>query len=164
MGPADSDRISRVLPYSGTGAPSQRVPVRGCHPLCPRLSSRLPVRAAKGTSPGPTTPRRPRPPRFAPLSLAATRGIDISFSSCGYWDVSVPRVRPPFGVRALTARGLPHSDTPGSFRACRSPGSFAARRVLHHRAPFSVSLRSPARASPPARDPGGDISPRGDSF
>ena len=65
-----------------------------------------------------------------PLSLAATRGIDVSFSSCGYWDVSVPRVRPPFGVRALTARGLPHSDTPGSSRVCRSPGSFAARRVL----------------------------------
>ena len=28
-----------------------------------------------------------------PLSLAATYGIDISFFSCGYLDVSVPRVR-----------------------------------------------------------------------
>jgi hypothetical protein len=28
-----------------------------------------------------------------PLSLAATDGIDISFFSCGYLDVSVPRVR-----------------------------------------------------------------------
>ncbi len=28
-----------------------------------------------------------------PLSLAATYGIDVSFFSCGYLDVSVPRVR-----------------------------------------------------------------------
>src|SRR6266446_3934608 len=28
-----------------------------------------------------------------PLSLAATDGIDVSFFSCGYLDVSVPRVR-----------------------------------------------------------------------
>ena len=27
-----------------------------------------------------------------PRSLAATRGIDVSFSSSGYLDVSVPRV------------------------------------------------------------------------
>ena len=33
-------------------------------------------------------------------------------------------------MRAIQARGLPHSDTPGSIRSCRSPGSFAARRVL----------------------------------
>jgi hypothetical protein len=29
-----------------------------------------------------------------PISLAATHGIDVSFFSCGYLDVSVPRVRP----------------------------------------------------------------------
>ncbi len=42
--------------------------------------------------------RRPQPQDESwfglfPLSLAATDGIDISFFSCGYLDVSVPRVR-----------------------------------------------------------------------
>lgn len=33
-----------------------------------------------------------------PGSLAATDGIDVSFCSCGYLDVSVLRVPSPFGV------------------------------------------------------------------
>ncbi len=33
-----------------------------------------------------------------PLSLAATRGIVFTFSSSGYLDVSVLRVRFPFGI------------------------------------------------------------------
>ena len=66
-----------------------------------------------------------------PRSLATTGGIDFSFSSCRYWDVSVPCVRPHRCVRAVSARGLPHSDTPGSSPVCGSPGSFAAYRVLH---------------------------------
>ena len=38
-------------------------------------------------------PRNARIPVWAlPLSLAATEGIDVSFSSSGYLDVSVPRV------------------------------------------------------------------------
>ena len=40
-------------------------------------------------------PRRASPPVWAlPISLAATFGIDFSFSSSGYLDVSVPRVPP----------------------------------------------------------------------
>ena len=35
------------------------------------------------------------------------------------------------GSHPMTGAGLPHSDTPGSERACRSPGLFAACRVLH---------------------------------
>ena len=31
----------------------------------------------------------------------------------------------------MTVRGLPHSEIPGSMRACRSPGLIAACRVLH---------------------------------
>ena len=31
----------------------------------------------------------------------------------------------------MTGAGLPHSETPGSKRACRSPGLIAADRVLH---------------------------------
>ena len=168
MGPADSDRISRVLPYSGTGAPSQRVPVRGCHPLRPRLSSRLPVRAAKGTSPGPTTPRRPRPPRFGLLPfrspllgesifLSPPAGTGMfrfpAFARLSAYAhslrVGCPIRTPPDHFALADPRGV--SPLAASFIASGSPGI--------HRAPFSVSLRSPARASPPARDPGGDLVP-----
>jgi hypothetical protein len=65
-----------------------------------------------------------------PRSLAATGGITIVFSSSGYLDVSVPRVRPPCGVPRLQRGGLPHSDTCGSYRMCRSPQIFAAYHVL----------------------------------
>ncbi len=37
-------------------------------------------------------PRTSRPVWAVPVSLAATQGIDYSFSSSGYLDVSVPRV------------------------------------------------------------------------
>ena len=67
-----------------------------------------------------------------PRSLAATRGIDISFFSWGYLDVSVHPVpflwpmnsfRNPFshGSRDMTLVGLPHSDTHGSKPASSSP-------------------------------------------
>src|SRR5690606_22001070 len=65
-----------------------------------------------------------------PLPLAATHGITVVFSSSGYLDVSVPRVRLPCGI-SRKREGLPHSDTRGSFRMCRSPRIFAAWRVLH---------------------------------
>ena len=65
-----------------------------------------------------------------PLSLATTHGITLVFFSSGYLDVSVHRVRPPCGVLYLQYSGLPHSDTRGSHRMCRSPRIFAAYRVL----------------------------------
>ena len=74
---------------------SQRGPDRvayGAFTLCGPLSSRF--RYDRFCNPS----RRPQPrseDRFGlcPLSLAATDGIDVSFFSCGYLDVSVPRVR-----------------------------------------------------------------------
>ena len=70
-----------------------------------------------------------------PRSLAATYGIDVSFSSSGYLDVSVPRV--PFRALWIHARmtevcsaGFPHSDIPGSLDICSSPGLFAACHVF----------------------------------
>ena len=65
-----------------------------------------------------------------PLSLATTHGITFVFSSSGYLDVSVHRVCPPCGILYLQYSGLPHSDTCGSNRMCRSPQLFAAYRVL----------------------------------
>ena len=68
-------------------------------------------------------------------SLAATRKIDVSFSSSGYLDVSVPRV--PFltlwiGVRitGVFPVRFPHSDIHGSLVICTSPWLFAAYHVF----------------------------------
>ena len=71
-----------------------------------------------------------------PVSLAATPGIDVSFSSSGYLDVSVHRV--PFrtlwiGVRMTegSSAGFPHSDISGSMDICSFPKLFAAYHVFH---------------------------------
>ena len=71
-----------------------------------------------------------------PRSLAATYGIDVSFSSSGYLDVSVHRV--PFltlciGVKMteVCSAGFPHSDISGSLDICSSPKLFAAYHVFH---------------------------------
>ena len=64
-------------------------------------------------------------------SLATTWEIVFTFFSCGYLDVSVPRVRlrytPDDGIPAA---GLPHSDIRGSMGICPSPRLFAACHVL----------------------------------
>ena len=82
-------------------------------------------------------PRNARIPVWAlPVSLAATPGIDVSFSSSGYLDVSVHRV--PFhtlwiGVwmTEVCSAGFPHSDISGSMDICSSPKLFAAYHVFH---------------------------------
>ena len=70
-----------------------------------------------------------------PVSLAATSGIDVSFSSSGYLDVSVHRV--PFhtlwiGVwmTGVLPAGFRHSDICGSRIICISPQLFAAYHVF----------------------------------
>ena len=70
-----------------------------------------------------------------PVSLAATPGIDVSFSSSGYLDVSVHRV--PLHalwihawIRKVCLRRFPHSDIHGSMDICSSPWLFAAYHVL----------------------------------
>ena len=68
-------------------------------------------------------------------SLAATREIDLSFSSCSYLDVSVhcvlpqPAIYSPLG-NASACIGFPHSDISGSLRTYRSPKPFVVRHVL----------------------------------
>ena len=70
-----------------------------------------------------------------PISLAATLGIDFSFFSSGYLDVSVHRV--PFHtlcigvwIHEVFSCGFPHSDIRGSMDICSSPQLFAAYHVL----------------------------------
>ena len=72
------------------------------------------------------------------FSLAATREIDVSFSSFRYLDVSVPGVPPrTLSIRVrvtdLPSAGFPHSDIKGSMPACGSPLLFAAGHVLLRR-------------------------------
>ena len=70
-----------------------------------------------------------------PRSLAATYGIDVSFSSSGYLDVSVHRV--PFHslwiglwMTGVCPAGCPHSEIRGSQLMCSSPRLFAAYHVF----------------------------------
>ena len=82
-------------------------------------------------------PRRARTTVWAlPRSLAATYGIDVSFSSSGYLDVSVPRV--PFHklwihlwMTVVHTAGFPHSEISGSKDICSSPKLIAAYHVFH---------------------------------
>ena len=107
--------------------------VRGFHPLRPRfpagsanflvcvLAVLLPRRGVATL-----------PVWALPLSLAATRGIIIIFSSCRYWDVSVPCVRPRFACARLEAGrvapfGHPRISVylplPAAFRSLSRPSS-----------------------------------------
>ena len=70
-----------------------------------------------------------------PISLAATFGIEFSFSSSGYLDVSVHRVPSltlciHVKVLEVCSSGSPHSEIDGSFRICRSPSLIAAYHVF----------------------------------
>ena len=70
-----------------------------------------------------------------PVSLAATPGIDVSFSSSGYLDVSVHRVPSAclwiqHTVTGVLPAGFPHSDIHGSRDICSSPWLFAAYHVF----------------------------------
>ena len=70
-----------------------------------------------------------------PVSLAATPGIDVSFSSSGYLDVSVHRVPSAYlwiqyTVTGVPPAGFPHSDICGSMDICSSPQLFAAYHVF----------------------------------
>ena len=132
MGLADSGRIPRVPPYSGPPQARASARVRGSHPPRPAVPGRSAtlrpsIKAASHYPGGASTP----PVWAQPRSLAATGGITVVFSSCGYLDVSVPRVSLPYrGCRAFTPGGLPHSDIPGSKATGAYPGRFAACRVL----------------------------------
>lgn len=70
-----------------------------------------------------------------PVSLAATWGIDISFSSSGYLDVSVPRVCLPVPMNSemdtasLPAVGSPIRKSPDQL-AYSSPKHIGVRPVL----------------------------------
>ena len=84
-----------------------------------------------------------------PVPLAATPGIDVSFSSSGYLDVSVHRV--PLHalwiqawIHGVFPCGFPHSDIRGSRDICSSPRLFAAYHVFRR---LSVPRHPPCALS-----------------
>ena len=133
MVPARSDKVSRVSSYSGYRSVSPSF-AYGAFTLSGRLSqsrsARLPESGLR------SEPRNARIPVWPlPRSLAATCGIDVSFSSSGYLDVSVHRVPlhtlwiGVWMIRVLRT-GFPHSDICGSRIICISPQLFAAYHVF----------------------------------
>lgn len=133
MVPARSDKVSRVSSYSGYRSVSLSF-AYGAFTLSGRLSQ---SRSARLPESGPRSePRNARIPVWPlPRSLAATCGIDVSFSSSGYLDVSVHRV--PLHALWIGAwmtgvcpAGFPHSEIHGSRDICSSPWLFAAYHVF----------------------------------
>ena len=133
MVPAHSIKVSRVSMYSGFRHVVFPF-AYGAFTLSGRLSQNLSARINESIMR--SEPRDARIPVWAlPRSLAATYGIDVSFSSSGYLDVSVHRV--PFhtlwiGVwmTGVLPAGFPHSDICGSKIICISPQLFAAYHVF----------------------------------
>ena len=134
MVPAPSIKVPRVSMYSGSC--HVRSPFTyGALTLYGRSFQDRSVRLAESIMQ--SEPRSARTPVWAlPLSLAATHGIDVSFSSSGYLDVSVPRV--PLHalwihtwMTEVPSAGFPHSEISGSMDICSSPKLFAAYHVFH---------------------------------
>ena len=134
MVPARSIKVSRVSMYSGYRHVVSPF-AYGAFTLYGWLSQN---HSARFTESIPRSePRDARIPVWAlPVSLAATSGIDVSFSSSGYLDVSVHRV--PLHtlwigvwIHEVCSCGFPHSDISGSLDICSSPKLFAAYHVFH---------------------------------
>ena len=133
MVPAHSHKVSRVSWYSGSCL-AYRNFAYGAFTLSGWLSQNH--SATLGKSMMRSEPRDARIPVWAlPLSLAATHGIDVSFSSSGYLDVSVHRVPSVHlwiqcTVTGVLPAGFPHSDICGLTVICTSPQLFAAYHVF----------------------------------
>ena len=130
MVPPGSDRVSPAPPYSGYCYVRIRFRIRDFHALrssFPEGSSGKSESTSQSYNPGAALTA---PVWANPRSLAATCGITVVFFSCGYLDVSVPRVRPTFVVMHLQCIGFPHSEIPGSRDICSYPGLIAACHVL----------------------------------
>ena len=130
---AYSIKVSRVSMYSGYRHVCSSF-AYGAFTLSGRLSQNLSAKLVESFLR--SEPRSARTPVWPlPRSLAATCGLDVSFSSSGYLDVSVHRV--PLhtlwiGVwmHEVFSCGFPHSEIHGSRDICSSPWLFAAYHVF----------------------------------
>ena len=134
MVPACSHKVSRVSWYSGYRHVSSSF-MYGAFTLFGRLSQNRSAKFVESIMR--SEPRDARTPVWAlPLSLAATQGIEFSFFSSGYLDVSVHQVPDAWlcihhtTTEVCSAR-FPHSEISGSKCICHSPKLFAAYPVFH---------------------------------
>ena len=134
MVPACSDKVPRVSSYSGSRLPLSDFGYGALTPYGRLFQNRSPIFKSGLLRSEPRDARTTVWPH--PISLAATLGITVVFSSSGYLDVSVHRV--PFhtlwiGVwmTEVCSAGFPHSEICGSMVICTSPQLFAAYYVLH---------------------------------
>ena len=147
MVPARSHKVSRVSWYSGFRLVNLCF-AYGAFTLCGWSSQGHSATLVKSILR--SEPRNARIPVWAlPVSLAATPGIDVSFSSSGYLDVSVHRVPSVHlwiqcTVTEVFSAGFPHSDICGSLDICSSPQLFAAYHVFHR---LSVPRHPPCALS-----------------
>ena len=167
MGPAGSRRITRAPRYSGAVLRGASRFAYGTVTLCGagfhRASATL-GSCARRRSYNPGRGHKTAPVWANARSLATTCAIIVIFSSSGYLDVSVPRVRPPEILRCggIAPAGFPHSDIRGSQGICPSPRLFAACHVLRRlrepqaspMRPFILSLFLQARDARQCRPPG----------
>ena len=123
-----------------------RFRVRGFHPLWLAFPKPFCYPPAHLCSPNPGS-KLPVCPLS--LSLAATKEIDVSFSSSAYLDVSVQRV--PGVTLCIHVTSLevfssrfPHSEISGSKDICSSPKLIAAYHVFHR---LSVPRHPPCALS-----------------
>ena len=134
MVPAHSHKVSRVSWYSGSRLADSSF-AYGAFTLSGWLSQNHSAKLTRSITR--SEPRNARIPVWAlPISLAATFGIDVSFSSSGYLDVSVHRVPGVWlcihhaSLEVHSSR-FPHSEISGSKDICSSPKLFAAYHVFH---------------------------------
>ena len=134
MVPAHSHKVSRVSWYSGSC--HARLPfVYGAFTLSGWLSQNHSTRLTRQScSPNPGV-HALRFGLFRVRSPLLTES-NVSFSSSGYLDVSVPRV--PFHklwihlwMTVVHTAGFPHSEISGSKDICSSPKLIAAYHVFH---------------------------------
>ena len=124
--------------------------VRGCYPLWPSFPSGSAItRLCNSPTRRQTDQAEPYNPQTTttavyhiawvwalPRSLATTKGVEVSFLSSGYLDVSVPRLASSCpmcsgrGTRALPRVGFPIRISPDQRLVSTSPGLFAAAHVL----------------------------------
>ena len=131
MVPADSDRISRVPPYSGYSQFNYVIHVRDFQPLRFRFPNRFHLCNQ--------TVRLSYNPIIAETNMVwAMTPFDRHYSGYRFFFLllwvlrcfSSPRSPSITRVTLLQSAGLPHSDICGSILVCKSPQLFAAYHVL----------------------------------
>ena len=134
MGPTDSDGVSRVPPYLGSGTGARRFAHGAVTRRGPTFQTVAPAPRSRSCRPATPADRsaglgfvRVRSPLLAEsLLISSPRGTEMfHFPRC--------RLRALFDSHAdgaLARAGLLHSETHGSGAACASPWTIAACRVL----------------------------------